>query len=558
MDVAELVAYLGLAIDEEAWNRGQELIEKARHGVEDLGQAQKKHHKQTDEEKSKFGELNEVLEKGLETLIGYEGVKTFGELLEHTSQMVFQTGKMAQRIGVTTEALQGLQYAASQSDVSVDSLQYGLQRLAFNLSLTGERGQFADQALRKIGTSRAQVQAALKGGGGLDGVLGDIADKFKAMPDGADKAAIAMQLFGRTAGPEMIPLLNKGKEGIGALREEAEELGATMGEEDVEKVNDLEKAQKRLHARMEGLKFQLIVALIPAIHAMVDAIGAATKVLSHNTPVMIGLLSALSAAIVATAASAVAAWLAVVGPFLAILGPIAVVVGAAVAAGDAIANAFDSSSTFGKALIVVLGGIAVALGVVLILMGQIVAIAIPLAGTIMVMFGWVAVIGAVIAAVILLYRHWDAVVEKLRELWDQVGEVGHVIAYVFAAAVAPILAVVAVVKYLIEHFDTLISKAKEFKKWGSDIIDLIPGVGAARTVYGLATGEGAGAFRHALPGLSLGMDLARGTATSPNHVEVHNNVTINTGASKDDVKQAVNEHFDRTMVHTMNAVKKGG
>lgn len=534
MDVAELVAYLGLAIDEDAWNRGQELIEKARHGVEGLGEAQKKHHKQADEEKSKFGELNEVLEKGLETLIGYEGVKTFGELLEHTSRLVFETGKMAQRIGTTTEALQGLQYAATQSDVSVDSLQYGLQRLAFNLSLTGERGKFADDALRKIGMTQTGVQAQLKSGHGLDDVLGEIAEKFKGMPDGANKAAIAMQLFGRTAGPEMIPLLDKGRDGLSQLKEEAKELGATMGEEDVEKVNELEKAQKRLHARMEGLKFQLIVALIPAIHAMVDAIGAATNVLSHNTPIMIGLLTALSVAIISTAAAAAAAWFAIVGPFLAVLAPIAAAVAIIATAVTYLVEAVEGK--LGK-----LGQTLTAIGIVVLY----------------VFAPWMAVITAIITLVVLLYRHWDAVVAKLRELWDEVGEVGHVIAYVFAAAVAPILAVVAVVKYLIEHFDVLIEKAKQFKKWGSDLIDLIPGVGAARTVYGLATGEGAGAFRHAVPGLSLGIDAAN-AVRGGNSVEVHNNVTIHTGASKDDVKQAINEHFDHTMVHTMNAVKKGG
>jgi uncharacterized protein YjeT (DUF2065 family) len=529
MDVAELVAYLGLAIDEEAWNRGQELIEKARHGVEGLSEASKKHHKEADEEKSKFGELNEVLEKGLETLIGYEGVKSFGELLEHTSRMVFEAGKMAQRIGMSVESLQALQYAASQSDVAVDSLQYGLQRLAFNLSLTGERGKFADEALRKIGMTQAGVQAQLKSGHGLDDVLGEMADKFKSMPDGAEKAAIAMQLFGRTAGPEMIPLLDKGREGLAQLKEEAEDLGATMGEEDVEQVNELEKAQKRLHARWEGLKFQLITAVIPAIHALVDAFAFASKVISHNTPVMIGILAALSAAMLATAASAAMAWYAIVAPFLAVIAPIAVAVAVIATAVTYLVEAVEGKLTkFGQVL--------VAVGLL-----------------IMYVFApWMAVVTAIVALGTLLYRHWDEVADKFSEIWNKLtggmegvrdlfDEYGPEIAAALTIAFGPIGAAVAGIAWIITHWDQVKDAVGAF-------VGGIDG-GAVGLMDRMQNPSRAGDAN------AIGKPADNGTN---NNVEVHNNVTINTGASKDDVKQVVKEHFDNTMVHTMNAVKKGG
>ena len=58
-------------------------------------------------------------------------------------------------------------------------------------------------------------------------VLLDLADRFQAMPDGAEKAALAVDIFGK-AGAEMIPFLNQGREGIGALKQEAAELGLQL------------------------------------------------------------------------------------------------------------------------------------------------------------------------------------------------------------------------------------------------------------------------------------------------------------------------------------------
>ncbi|MFJ4230115.1 hypothetical protein ACIPYV_21325, partial [Paenarthrobacter nicotinovorans] len=58
-------------------------------------------------------------------------------------------------------------------------------------------------------------------------ILPGLADKFKSMPDGAEKTALATQLFGRS-GAQMLPFLNKGSEGIGQLTDKAKQMGLVI------------------------------------------------------------------------------------------------------------------------------------------------------------------------------------------------------------------------------------------------------------------------------------------------------------------------------------------
>ena len=51
-------------------------------------------------------------------------------------------------------------------------------------------------------------------------ILLETADKFKGLPNGVDKTAIALKLFGRS-GKDMIPVLNLGSKGIQELQKKS-------------------------------------------------------------------------------------------------------------------------------------------------------------------------------------------------------------------------------------------------------------------------------------------------------------------------------------------------
>lgn len=316
--VAELAAKLGLVPDEKSWEHGHELVESLHHA--------------------------------LEAYIGVEAVKKTGELVESFVETGVAAKHLGERLGISTDAVQELGYAASLSGSSAEGMQVSLQHLARGMQELQTKGSGpAAEAFQQLGISMSQVK-----GETLDQNLELIANKFAAMPDSAKKTALAMQLFGRS-GTELIPLLNRGQAGIVELREEAEKLGYVIGDEGVEKAEEFERAQKKLHASVTGLKNQAIEALLPTLERLVDrmtewiaenkeaitstlqavvegiatafttlgdVIGEVIEFWQEHREVAIAVLEAVGAVLVAFAIDAAADWIIAFAPLAAIIAAI--------------------------------------------------------------------------------------------------------------------------------------------------------------------------------------------------------------------------------------------
>jgi lambda family phage tail tape measure protein len=169
--------------------------------------------------------------------------------------------KLSQKTGVSVEALTALDYAAKLSDVSTEGLTKALQKLSvamFDSQVIGEEGS---AALKALGVSATEVNGQIRP---TEQVLLDLADKFSAMPDGAEKAALAVKLFGKE-GLAIIPFLNQGRVGITALMEEAQRLGLVMSEDVARASEVFNDNLTRLSAIFEGVQRQIGAAVIPVL-----------------------------------------------------------------------------------------------------------------------------------------------------------------------------------------------------------------------------------------------------------------------------------------------------
>lgn len=133
-----------------------------------------------------------------------------------------ELGKMAQRTGLSVEALSRLEVAASQSDTSLESLQKAMVNLG-RAQLDARKGTQDQVALFKaLGIELTDLERLSP-----DQLLKRIADAFQATADSPEKAAVAMKLFGR-AGADLIPLLNGGSEELERFERLSDELGNTI------------------------------------------------------------------------------------------------------------------------------------------------------------------------------------------------------------------------------------------------------------------------------------------------------------------------------------------
>lgn len=212
------------------------------------------------------GELAaKAVEKGLEKIVDVaaELVRGFAENIKESIEYGNRLEKTSQSIGIATDALQELQYAAQLSDISAEDMSTAMGHLARNMQKAKDGSEQAGKAFK--GIEYKDANGKLKS---LDDTFATIAEKFSEMPDGAEKTALSMELFGR-AGKQLIPLLNQGADGIDELREEAQNLGLVMNEDAIKASEELNDNLERLKMVTQGLWRQAISPLLPAINDLV-------------------------------------------------------------------------------------------------------------------------------------------------------------------------------------------------------------------------------------------------------------------------------------------------
>ncbi len=163
-----------------------------------------------------------------------------------------QLGKTAQRIGMSVAALSEWRHAAELSDVSMEQLSTSLSRFARNIAA-------GSAALDVMGVSVRRADGTTRD---MEAILSDIAERLAGMPDGVQKTALAIELFGR-GGAQLIPLLNQGAGGLAAMAREARELGRVIDAETAKRAEEFNDNITRLKGAVEGLAFQLARALVP-------------------------------------------------------------------------------------------------------------------------------------------------------------------------------------------------------------------------------------------------------------------------------------------------------
>jgi hypothetical protein len=170
-------------------------------------------------------------------------------------------GKMSQKVGMSTEALSKLTYAAKLSDVSMQELQVGVQQLAKNMEAGSE-------GLAALGISATDSAGNLRS---TAEVFADVAEAFANMEDGAGKTAIAMNIFGRS-GAQLIPLLNSGKRGLNEMGNEAQRLGVVISQDAAKSAERFNDNLTRLQEAMSGIAQEVTRDLLPSLIGISEAL----------------------------------------------------------------------------------------------------------------------------------------------------------------------------------------------------------------------------------------------------------------------------------------------
>jgi hypothetical protein len=156
---------------------------------------------------------------------------------KRTADEVDRTSKLAKRLAVDFEDLQGLQLGAGLSGVPVKELEKSLQELTKRAGEAQAKGGEMAKAFARYGIGLQDANGATKDTSAL---LREVANRIQATGSAADRAAIANAFFGET-GQKMVVMLADGEAGLAAFNARLRETGGMVSAEaakNIERMND--------------------------------------------------------------------------------------------------------------------------------------------------------------------------------------------------------------------------------------------------------------------------------------------------------------------------------
>lgn len=213
-----------------------------------------------------MGGLKEFAAPIAAIIAGFSVAHVIEESMQSFENLASSVRNMQRLIGGSAEDVSGLIGAMQLAGVNADNTTAAFRIFSKHLQdASGDAAKTAEMT-QKLGGSFLDASGNIRP---MNEILPQLADQFKAMPNGAEKTALAVELFGRS-GTVMIPILNKGAEGIAELTGKAKELGITLTDENLAAYMESQKAAREFNAAIQGLQVQIGAALLPAIEGVVD------------------------------------------------------------------------------------------------------------------------------------------------------------------------------------------------------------------------------------------------------------------------------------------------
>lgn len=174
--------------------------------------------------------------------------------------------KAARAANIGAERLQTLRFAAEQSGISTEKMDGAMAK--FNITLgrvmsgMETASSSVSQAFDKLGLSAEEMR---KSGLSTEQTLDVVLARLSGVEDGAEQAAIAAQLFGRSAGPEMRNLLANGIDGLKDLEQAAIDAGNVIDEALISRGVEIADKWHSIMSSMSRSTFQFALKAATAI-----------------------------------------------------------------------------------------------------------------------------------------------------------------------------------------------------------------------------------------------------------------------------------------------------
>jgi hypothetical protein len=185
------------------------------------------------------------------------------QFVQSTVDAAAELKRASRMLGISTGEMQDWQHAADMSGVAAETLTTGLRFLGRNAYEAAHGGQAQAEVFTRLGVSVKDADGKIRP---ITDLLDETAEKFKGIEDPAEKLNTAMKLFGR-GGAQMVPMLNRGSEGLKEFRGQVEELGGGFNEDFLALTTKFSQHEKQLGMLKRSISAQLVGLAIPHLMA---------------------------------------------------------------------------------------------------------------------------------------------------------------------------------------------------------------------------------------------------------------------------------------------------
>lgn len=175
---------------------------------------------------------------------------------------------MSTTTGLSTDSLQEFYYMAELADTSVETITGSLTKLSKNMYSASNGSESMQSAFDKLGVSITDANGNLRSN---EDVFYDLLDAMAEIPNETERDALAMTVFGKSA-KDLYPLMAQGKEGLEALRQEAQATGYVLNDEQLGALGAVDDAYQRWNNTLDTVKRQIAVGVAPAMESFMTTV----------------------------------------------------------------------------------------------------------------------------------------------------------------------------------------------------------------------------------------------------------------------------------------------
>ena len=201
--------------------------------------------------------------------------------------------KMSQKIGISREAYQELDFICSQSGTSVDNLQAGMKSLVSAMDGAASGTAANIDQFNRLGVSVTNADGSLRSS---EDVMWETLSALQSMENQTEKARLATELFGRS-GTELMPLLNGQAGSLEEMKQQAHDLGLVLNDDLIDSGVSLTDTLDQMKRSFGSIVTQLGASLMPIVEKVakyvIDNMPRIQGLVQKLEPIITGLLDGL-------------------------------------------------------------------------------------------------------------------------------------------------------------------------------------------------------------------------------------------------------------------------